>query len=199
MAGLRIFSDFACPYCYLAKAMVEKTGKGLSFSTIWVPFELHPEIPYDGIALTDFYPGLDTAAFTRKINLKAAPFSIHFCETKRMVNSGRAIRAAEFARDAGCFDIFHTAVFEALFTRNQNIGDPEILRKIAAEQGLDPDAMDKAIDSHIYESRLRTAAIEAAERNIRITPSFVVPGHPPFAGLPSEEKMLFLLKQAASL
>ncbi|MCW7755009.1 DsbA family protein [Desulfobotulus sp. H1] len=199
MSALRVFSDFACPYCYLAKAMLTTLSKDFKVIPLWIPLELHPETPPSGLMLTKKYPGLDTLAFTRKINQKALPYGIHFCETTTMVNSGRAIRAAEFARDEGLFDPFHTALFEAVFCHNQNIGNPEVLRNIANQQGLDPETMDTAIDEGRFESRLRTAAIEAAERHIRITPTFVVPGMPPFAGLPAEKTLHNILKQASLL
>ena len=199
LASLRIFSDFACPYCYLAKAMVETLAKNLHIDPLWIPMELHPEIPPAGIQLQEKYPGLDVQAFIRKMNHKGQAYGISFCENSRMVNSGRAIRAAEFARDAACFEAFHKSVFEALFEKNQNIANPEVLREIARKHNLDPDAMDKAIDSGRFESRLRTAALEAAERNIRMAPTFVAPGMAPFVGLPSKEKMMEILKKATSL
>lgn len=199
LASLRIFSDYSCPYCYLAKGMVEKLSQNLPISPLWIPMELHPEIPHSGLSFQEKYPGLNTEAFFRKMTRKGEPYGISFCGNDRLVNSGRAIRAAEFARDAGCFEAFHKSLFRVLFEKNSNIADPEVLRKIALEQNLNPETMDMAIDSGLFESRLRTAAIEASDRNIRMVPAFVVPGMPPFIGLPSEEKMAAILKRAASL
>lgn len=199
LASLRIFSDFSCPYCYLAKAMVETLTRGMPLSPLWIPLELHPEIPASGISFQEKYPGLEIQAFFHKMARKGEPYGISFCGNDKLVNSGRAIQAAEFARDNGCFDSFHKKIFYALFENNENIGDPEVLRKIARSQNLNPAAMDKAIDSGLFESRLRTAAIEAAERNIRMVPTFVVPGMLPFVGLPSKEKMMYILKRAMSL
>lgn len=196
---LRIFSDFSCPFCYLAKAMIASLGTDLAPAIVWVPMELHPEIPEEGVLLETIAPGMDTVAFQRDMNEKALPYGIRFGEFLRAYNSGRAIRAAEFARDAGCFESFHGAVFKKLFTEGSNIGDPAVLRGIAGEEGLDPHAMDRAIDEGVFESRLRTAAIEVAERGILMAPTFLLPGaSSPFQGLPSRDKLFAMLEEVAS-
>lgn len=196
--SLRIFSDFSCPFCYIAKAMIASLGADLDPSIIWVPMELHPEIPPEGVLLSDFAPDMDPESFQRDMNAKAEPYGIRFGEFFKAYNSGRAIRAAEFARDAGLFESFHAAVFKKLFTEGQNIADPFVLRRIAMEEGLDPDVMDQAIDEGIFESRLRTSAIEAAERGIFMAPTFILPGSStPLPGLPAKERLLAMLKDVS--
>lgn len=198
LRSIRIFSDFSCPFCYLAKAMISTLGADLPLSVIWIPMELHPEIPPEGLPLEKMVPDLDPASFQKEMNARAASYGISFGEFRMVYNSGRAIRAAEFARDAGCFESFHSAVFKKLFTEGRNIGDPLVLRQIAIEQELDPDVMDQAIDGGLFDSRLRISAIEAAEHGVVMAPTFILPGTAdPVSGLPSKERLLAMLKDAA--
>lgn len=186
---VRIFSDFACPYCYIAKGLIDQLSRELPLSVFWVPHELHPEVPRNGMPLSEKYPGFDAAAFTEKMNQAGEAYGFSFVECDLLVNTALAIRAAEYARDENRFEAFHGAIFEALFSRNENIGKPDVLRNIATKTGLDPDQMEAAIASGRFESRLRTAGIESAERNIRMTPTFVIPGGGTIVGLPSKERL----------
>ena len=193
---VRVFSDFCCPYCFIAKGMLDRIQMSCSVSVLWIPHELHPEIPEDGMSIRNWYPDFDVEAFFLTMNRMGEPYGIRFLETDRVFNSGPALRAAEFARDLGAFDAFHHATFEALFTHGRNIAKRSVLEEIAASVGLDPDQMNAALDSGLIESRMRTAGIESADRNIRMTPTFLVPGHGTIEGVPAYARLENLIVNA---
>ena len=57
MFKLRIFSDFAWPYCYFGLGLVEKLKKdGFDFTVEWMPYELAPDASQEGENLFDFIP-----------------------------------------------------------------------------------------------------------------------------------------------
>lgn len=92
-----------------------------------------------------------------------------------LVNTHRALAASVFAQTeaperAGGF---HHALFLATFCDGRNIGDPAVLREIAAASGLDAERMEAALEAGSGEEEIRRAADEARRRNITAVPAFV--------------------------
>ncbi len=93
------------------------------------------------------------------------------------------------------FEAFHQAIFNANFCENRNIGDPAVLRELAAAAGLDVARMDAALEAGAGEAAVRDAAAEARRRDITAVPAFVFGGssiivgaHPAAALVQAAEK-----------
>ncbi len=55
--------------------------------------------------------------------------------------SRKALEAAEFARDQGCFDEMHNALFRAFFEDGRDLNDTGVLLDVGASVGLDRGAV----------------------------------------------------------
>jgi len=62
---LEVFTDFVCPWCYLATPRVERLRQNYDVDVQWTYFPLHPETPVDGMLLKDLFAG-------RNFDLEAA-------------------------------------------------------------------------------------------------------------------------------
>jgi len=95
-----------------------------------------------------------------------------------LVNTHRALAASVYAQneEPERFEAFHGAVFRANFGDARNIGDPAVLRDLAAGAGLDSARMEAALDAGAGEAALREAAAEAHRRGITAVPAFVFGG-----------------------
>lgn len=89
---------------------------------------------------------------------------------------------AEFARDRGKFQDFHTATFSAYFSLGLDIGDLDVLAQIADSAGLDPGAMKQAVQAGKYISRLEEIRQEAGVFGITGVPTFTIEGREPIVG-----------------
>ena len=67
-----------------------------------------------------------------------------------IINSRRALGAAEFARDHGTFEAMHHALFQAHWEGTGRLENVDDLVRIGAEVGLDPVELREAIDQDRY-------------------------------------------------
>jgi predicted DsbA family dithiol-disulfide isomerase len=71
-----------------------------------------------------------------------------------LINSRKALGAAEFAREVGKFDEMHRALFKAHWELTGKLEDVDDLVRIGTEVGLDPVELRKAIEEGRYEQVL---------------------------------------------
>ncbi len=80
------------------------------------------------------------------------------------VNSARAMRGAIYAQEQDQLVPWSRAVFEAYWGDDQDISQPEVLATIAADVGLDADALLAATEDATYKQALRTNTDDLIER-----------------------------------
>ena len=91
----------------------------------------------------------------------------------RLINTRLALSAAEFAREHGLFDAMHLALFKAYWEQTGDIGTIEGLKKIAAEVGLDAEAMAAELVAGRYEDILDANRREATQVGINGIPAHI--------------------------
>ena len=119
---------------------------------------------------------------TRHLRIAGAPFGITFADRPFLSNSRYALMAAEFAREQGRFQEFHSATFSAYFSLGLDIGDLDVLTQLAGSAGLDPDAMKQAVQAGKYVSRLEQVRQEAGVLGITGVPAFSIGDREPIVG-----------------
>src|SRR6266702_371850 len=106
-------------------------------ATAWLPFDLHPEYPPEGIPRAQLVArygpeGMERTRATFERN------GLAYNPNPDVVpNSMRALRLTEHARAQGKHAAFHDRVMDAYWAEAQDIGDPAVLRTLAAEAGLE--------------------------------------------------------------
>jgi predicted DsbA family dithiol-disulfide isomerase len=116
----------------------------------WLPFELHPDAPEEGVP-SEAYFGPGRSARIRE-HLRAAADQVGLKMEPRdvIINSRRALAAAEFAREHGKFDEMHHALFRAHWEGTAKLEDVDDLVQIGAGLGLEPEALRSAIQENRY-------------------------------------------------
>jgi predicted DsbA family dithiol-disulfide isomerase len=87
-------------------------------------------------------------------------------------NTKLALRATELARDRGVQRAVHDRLMDAYWAEGRNIGDPETLRSLLAEAGLDDP--DEAFDGDAYLARIAASTEQAASIGITGIPAFLL-------------------------
>ena len=184
MFKLRIFSDFAWPYCYFGLGLVEKLKKdGFDFTVEWMPYELAPDASQEGENLFDFIPREQIEHSMNQLNELGKDLGIHFHNRNKKFNTRRAHLAGYYAKDQGLYDKFSKRVFEAYFVEGINVAKVDVLSKIAEEVGLDAAEMNRLVDSGSYTERLM-ADFTIADRNaVNVVPTFMVGEDTRFEGI----------------
>lgn len=178
MATLRLYTDFVCPFCFIAEqSTVPRLLAEFELELDWCGFELHPDTPKDGRPLSDLFPGVDLDALHERTRAFAAGFGVKdFTPPKRLQNTQRILALAEVARDEGRLEALRSAAFEAHWRQGADFESDTDLRQIAKDAGMDPEpALARAEETEIRE---RVASRQAQARRAGVTsiPTFAIHG-----------------------
>lgn len=206
---LQIVSDVICPWCYIGKRSLDKAlarvaENGLDVEVEWLPYQLNPNMPPEG---------MDRKAFR---SVRFGSWENAQAMDARAVVAGRAVGAAfdydaqtrtsstllahslsRLARDEGGWECQHRvvdALFVAYFAKGEDIGDHAVLERIAVEAGMAPQAVRRAVPLQ--------AEVQRVERAVRATglsavPSYLLDGKLFHTGSQDVEGYVRLLTAAA--
>jgi predicted DsbA family dithiol-disulfide isomerase len=148
----------------------------------WLPFEIHPDTPPEGVLWKDYFPGMNPEAFFRQLDERGKKMGVRFGPQPLMSNSSMAMQGGEFAKEHGKYDAYHEAVFRAFFTNCKDIGDRSVILDLAKGVGLDAVALSAALEDGIYMPRLQEASRMAKMKGFSAAPTFVIDGHGSISG-----------------
>ena len=141
----------------------------------WLPFELHPEIPPEGMPVPEYIRAGAAGGVGARLRQMARESGREIVLNQEwMVNSRRALEAAEYAREQGRHERFHEIVFRKFYGEGQDMSRWEVLREAAEEAGLDPDEMQQAVESGHYEGVVEEHIREAHSLGISGVPAYVL-------------------------
>jgi predicted DsbA family dithiol-disulfide isomerase len=171
----------------LAEFPLQEAVRGRDVEVVWMPFELRP---YPTPTLRPDGSYLQTA-WARSVYPLAARLGvdIRLPSVSPQPYTRLAFEGLEFAKDHGRTSEYNSAVMRAFFQRSEDIGEPEVLARIAAEAGLDGKTFREALDTHVYEQRVAELLRHAYEdMDVTGVPLFVI-GDVRLSGVQSEETL----------
>lgn len=174
LVKLKVYSDYAWPFCYIGKGIVEQLSKTYPLEIEWIGYELHPETPKEGVLVTEEFPDLDMENMLTGLNATGAPFGIRFNPFEKMPNTQLALAASEFARDNGKFEEFNGEIFKAIFVDGLDIGQLETVLSCAKNVGLEPTTLEKVLKEEKYLSRLDEGRRSGKKYKIAGLPTFII-------------------------
>lgn len=191
MKTITIWSDYACPYCYIGekrlKDAIKELGAGDEIRIEYRAFELDPTAPRKVTGNT-----VDRLAVKYSISIEEAKkrvknidelgkeigLNIKFGSAK-YVNTFDAHRLMKFVEtqyEPTVVEAFNDALFDAYFTHNHVLTDFELLTKIAADCGVDPNQAREVLESDLYANDVRYDEKEAQMRGVHGVPYMVFDG-----------------------
>ncbi|KKB71626.1 MULTISPECIES: DsbA family protein [Bacillus] len=171
---VKVYSDYVCPFCFLGKDQFEKAIEGKDVEVEWMPFELRPR-PYepldplnDSAKLAVWESAIAPRIEAWDVNMKLPNVSPH-------PYTDLAHEGYHFAKEHGKAKEYNDRVYSAFFQEEQNIGDIEVLAKLAKEAGLDEKAFKDALVSRKYRKTQQQAVRHAYEEaGITAVPTFII-------------------------
>jgi len=139
-----------------------------------VPFELHPEIPPEGIPRELAFPAAYRQQAEAGMQRLAGQVGLTLRSHDRLINSRPALQAAEFARDTGHFRPMHHELFKAYWDEQRDVSNLDVLREVGQRVGLDLEAMAEAVTTDRYGPTLDARRQEAEDLMISGIPAHVV-------------------------
>jgi predicted DsbA family dithiol-disulfide isomerase len=139
----------------------------------WLPFELHPEAPVEGIPLEAYFGRGRSEQIRNRLGAVADEVGLVMRQREVIINSRRALGAAEFAREQGKFDEMHHALFKAHWEGTGRLEDIDDLVRIGSGIGLEPVELRLAIEEGRYEGILDDSRRQAESVGINAIPAHI--------------------------
>ena len=188
---LTVFSDYICPFCYLGHHRLMRLRDEYDLKINWCFIEIHPETSPEGepVASLD-YPSEQWNQLMQNLEAVAKEEGIAMAEHTFTTNSKDALLLSEAAKEQGRekFYDLHEKLFAAFFVDGRNIGDRNILRELAADSGINNEAIESAWQGEKYQQRILSNYHAARQHEIQAVPSFIF-GERKLTGVVTEDVM----------
>lgn len=182
---IQIWSDIACPFCYIGKhhltTAIEQLTNSDDIEIIYRSFELDSGAPKR--ASENIYQQLsrkygmsvdDAKANTQRIASQGQQISLNFhFDTLLPVNTLDAHRLTYLAAESGLAAEMNERLFQAFFTESLNIADRQTLINLAKDVGLNTTTVEAMLDSERFLDTVRTDEQTARQLEISSVPFFI--------------------------
>lgn len=172
-----VFSDYICPFCYIGDARLNRLRDQYDLRINWCLLEIHPDTPEAGMPIERLgYPADQWRRMMASLKTMADEDGLPISDHAFTTNSHKALLLAEAAKHCGAevFYRLHEALFRAFFVKNQNIGEPALLRTLGSAAGMRDEQMEQAFTSPTFEQQLKQYQMAARELDVAATPTFFI-------------------------
>ena len=154
----------------------EQARREFDADVVWLPFDLHPEYPPEGIPLAELHRRYGLGVGERDpLRERFAAAGLEYDRPEVVPNTRLALRMTELARERGLHQPFHDRLMDAYWSEATDIGEPDELRRLAAEVGLDAQEVERVIaDPAAYLDLVEESTRQAYSIGIHAIPAFVV-------------------------
>lgn len=178
-----IYSDVACPWCYVGKARFERALAAFVGAPVEIryrPFQLDPSAPKAAVPMLEY--------LHRRFGPRARAMADNMIATARAeglvmdyerglsvntLDAHRLLRLAEHEYGADVQQALAARLFEAHFSEGRNVGDIDVLSTLAADAGMDEGRARAYLSSSEGMSEVVREISEAREFGITAVPTFV--------------------------
>ncbi len=183
---IEIWSDVACPWCYIGKRRFETALNAFphkdSVEVQWRSYQLDPTIPerYEGteISYLSERKGMDPAqvkGMFEHVAAQAKGEGLNYAFGNIVVtNSFNAHQLLHLAAAQGKADAVKEALLSAHFEHGADIGSREFLVRTGTDAGLDAAEITEALDTDKYAEDVRHDFSEARALGVSGVPFFVI-------------------------
>ncbi|QNN52062.1 DsbA family oxidoreductase [Nocardioides mesophilus] len=186
---IEIWSDVVCPWCYIGKRRLERALAGFEHAdeveVVYRSFELDPSAPRDStepvveVIARKYGGGVDGARqMLQRVSEVAAEEGLEYhLERTLRGNTVDAHRLLHLALEQGGPRLqgeLKEALLAAYFTRTENVADHDVLRKVAADTGLDAARVEQMLGSQEFTDDVHADVAQAQAFGASGVPFFVV-------------------------
>jgi predicted DsbA family dithiol-disulfide isomerase len=153
----------------------EQVRREFDAELLWLPFDLHPEYPPEGIPRAQLVARYGEAMHDRLRESFAAHGLVYDVPPDVVPNTRLALRLTELAREHDLHEPFHDRLMDAYWAEAVDIGDAAELRRLAAEVGLAEPEVERVIaDPDAYLDLIQGSTAQAQSLGITGIPGFLI-------------------------
>ncbi|MDX5423631.1 MAG: DsbA family oxidoreductase [Hymenobacteraceae bacterium] len=197
MLDIKVYSDYVCPYCFFGEVVLERALQGLeapeNIRVEWMPFELRP---YPNPTLKPEGDYLQNT-WANSVYPMAEELGIEIVLPKVSPQpyTHLAFEGYQYAKEQGLGKAYTHRMFTAFFQDEEDIGEVEVLTRLAKETGLDAGEFRQALEARRYKEEHQKALRHAYEEvGVQAVPTFII-GNKIIRGLLREQDLRRLIKQ----
>jgi predicted DsbA family dithiol-disulfide isomerase len=204
-----IWSDVVCPWCYIGKRRLEKALAGFEHEVevVWHSYQLDPGSPVEPVdTVADYlgrkYGGGEAAGrqMVDRVEAVAAEEGMLWRHRDSLrVNTLDAHRLLHLALTDGGPKLqgsLKEALLAAYFIEAANVADHAVLRRIAAETGLDAVRVDEMLAGNAYAEEVWADQQQAGAYGATGVPFYVIDGKYGVSGAQPAEAFAQVLERA---
>jgi predicted DsbA family dithiol-disulfide isomerase len=209
MVQIDVFSDIACPWCWLGERRLRAALdalQGPAPAIRWRPFQLQPTLPRPSMPWAEFaeskFGGLATAQpMFDHVTRLGAEVGIPFRFDRMHVapNTADAHRLILLADEHGKSWAAAEALFHAHFSNGRDVADHDTLRELAAAIELPAADVDALIAGSDLADEVRDSQRDAARLGITGVPFYVLDGRLGVSGAQPPDVFLRAIAQLTEM
>ncbi|MFP4177678.1 MAG: DsbA family protein [Acholeplasmataceae bacterium] len=204
---IELWSDFACPFCYMGKKRFEQALAAFEnrdeVEVSYKAYQLDPNAPkkMEGTAAEAFARGhgMDVKQAEERFrmfteNARTVGLTYNY-DIIQMTNTFDAHRLAKWADTKGLEPEITDRFMKAYFSEGKNLSDFETLATLASEIGLDRDEALEVLNKNDYADEVKAQIDEGHRVGVQGVPFFVINRKYGVSGAQQKEYFLAALKQ----
>jgi predicted DsbA family dithiol-disulfide isomerase len=179
-----IYSDVACPWCYIGQARFERALSQFPGSehveVRYRPYQLDPRAPMSAEPMYDY--------LERRFGARGRAMASHVIGIARgeglemdydhglsvnTLNAHRLLMLADREHGAAIQRALMHRLFDAHFSQGKDIGAPRVLAELAGEVGMDPDAARNYLETGEGAGEVQEAITDAQRLGVSAVPTYV--------------------------
>jgi len=207
---VEIWSDFACPFCYIGKKRFEgalnKFAHKEQVKIIYRSYQLEPYAAatqdqdiHASLAEKYGMPYEQAKAMGQQVTMQAKEVGLDFhFDTMILTNTFAAHRLSHYAKKIGKMNEMIERLLFAYFTESKHLGDYNTLIELAGEIGIDKKEASRVLNEGMYTDDVRHDQNTAAQIGVKGVPFFVFNEKYAVSGAQSSELFLEVLDKVWS-
>lgn len=209
---IEIWSDIACPYCYIGKRKLENALEQFpqreNIQLVWHSYELDPTLPKKAsgephyVRLAKNYGISEAEAKLKSVEVieLAKEIGLNYnYDILINANTSDALRLVKLANESGLATEAEEVLFKAYFIEGKDISDRSVLLNLGKQIGVKEEDINKTLDSDKYLSDIKKD-MEYSEQELKLEyiPFYVFNNkHIVQGSIPSEDYLNILTKSYA--
>jgi predicted DsbA family dithiol-disulfide isomerase len=180
---IEIYSDIACPWCYIGKARFERALAQSSVQdaeVVFRPYQLDPDAPREAVPMWEYLEARFGPHARRMVGqvfdqarAEGLPMDYDRGIAVNTLNAHRLLRFAEQEYGAKVQREVAAALFRAHFAEGRDVRDPATLAEIGAASGMDRDRTLEYLRSNEGTAEVQAQIDEARQLGVTAVPTFV--------------------------
>lgn len=175
MTNIKVFLDYACPFCYLGFSIADRLRKeedDIEFE--FFPYELDPNVSEEPSNIEDHVDADHLKEGYKRIERLGKEYGLSYNNKEKRFNTHRLLLAGMYSKREDKFFEFSKEAFKAVFEDGKNVAKAEVVNEVALAAGLNIVEMNNCIESDSLDEEMERAKNLAPVYEVESIPTFIV-------------------------